>query len=198
MRALAGQTASQAAQTIPVPCGASDMIDIGGSHGYYSVALCRLHTCLRSVVLDLPEAVRGAAPLLAAEKMGNRVVHLEADALTHEFGIETYDLALLSNLAHHFSAAQNAYLLARLSRALRPGGVLAVIEPIRTEHGDGMGQFSALSELYFGMTSRSGTWTARQIAEWQRDAGLRPAPEPIPLRSGNLGLQLATKPKSAR
>ena len=39
MRALAGQTAQQVAQAISLPDGASDMMDVGGSHGYYSVAL---------------------------------------------------------------------------------------------------------------------------------------------------------------
>jgi SAM-dependent methyltransferase len=193
MRALASQTAPQAAQAIPVPPDAAAMIDVGGSHGYYSVELCRRHTCLRSVVLDLPDAVRAAAPLLAAEKMGDRVVHLEGDALAHDFGVEAYDLVLLSNLAHHFSASQNADLFGRLGRALRRGGVLAVIEPIRVEPGDSKGQFAALSELYFGMTSRSGTWTAHHIAGWQRDAGLQPAPEPIVLLAGDIGLQIATK-----
>ena len=81
MRALAGPSAQEVAQDIPVPCGATDMIDVGGSHGHYSVALCRRHPRLRSVVLDLPEAVRVAAPLLAAEKMGPRVVHLKAEAV---------------------------------------------------------------------------------------------------------------------
>jgi SAM-dependent methyltransferase len=193
MRALAAQVAPQVAQAIPVPDHATDMVDVGGSHGYYSVALCRRHTCLRSVVLDLPKAVKAAAPLLAAEKMGDRVMHLEADALVHDFGVEAYDLVLLSNLAHHFSASQNTDLFGRLGWALRPGGVLAVIEPIRVEPGGTMGQFAALSELYFGMTSQSGTWTARHIAGWQRDAGLQPAPEPIVLRSGDIGLQIATK-----
>jgi hypothetical protein len=51
------------------------MLDIGGSHGYHSVVICRRHPGLRSVVLDLPQAIRHAAPLLADEGMGDRVVH---------------------------------------------------------------------------------------------------------------------------
>ncbi|HEV7361323.1 MAG TPA: class I SAM-dependent methyltransferase, partial [Mycobacterium sp.] len=186
-------TAHEVAQAIPVPPGATDMIDVGGSHGHYSVALCRRHSRLGSVVLDLPEAVRVAAPLLATEKMGARVVHLEADALVHDFGAESYDVVLLSNLAHHFSAAENALLFRRLARALRPHGVFAVVEPMRPETGDSTSQFAALSELYFGATSRSGTWTARETAGWQRDAGLEPAAEPVPLSGGEVGVQIATK-----
>ncbi|WP_211243976.1 class I SAM-dependent methyltransferase [Mycobacterium genavense] len=193
MRALAGLAAHEVAQFLPVHGGATDMIDVGGAHGRYSVALCRRHAQLRSVVLDLPEAVRVAAPLLAAENMGTRVVHLEGDALSHDFGAKTYDVILLSNVAHHFTAAENALLFQRLGRALRPGGVFAVVEPFRLETGHGASQFAALNELYFGVTSRSGTPTTRETARWQRDAGLQPAAEPILLSGGDVGLQIATK-----
>lgn len=193
MRALAGQLAKEVAQVLPMPRRATDMVDVGGSHGHFSVALCRRYQGLRSVVLDLPEAVRAAAPILAADKMGCRVVHLESDALTHDFGVDTYDVVLLSNLAHHFDASQNAELFARLGRALRPRGVLAVLEPIRPETGEVAHQLAALNELYFGLTSRAGTWTARDIAAWQQGAGLQPAAEPIMLSDGNTGLQVATK-----
>jgi len=65
MRALASGSASEVARRTPVPKGARDMLDIGGSHGYYSVALCRRHPGLRAVILDLSEAVKHAEPILA-------------------------------------------------------------------------------------------------------------------------------------
>jgi hypothetical protein len=57
MRAMAGALAGEAVRRMPVPKHASEMLDIGGSHGYYSVTLCRRHQGLRAVILDLPEAV---------------------------------------------------------------------------------------------------------------------------------------------
>lgn len=62
MRAVASALAPELARRLPVPKTARALLDIGGSHGYYSVALCRRHTNLRAVVLDLPEAVTAAAP----------------------------------------------------------------------------------------------------------------------------------------
>src|ERR671930_412250 len=122
MRAMANAAAAEAVRRMPVPKDARSMLDIGGSHGYYSVALCRRHDGLRSEVLDLPEAVEQAAPLLAAEGMGDRVVHRAGDALTDDLGTEAYDLVLISQLVHHFDEAQNGELAARVARALRPGG----------------------------------------------------------------------------
>src|SRR5579884_3220089 len=86
MRSGANLAASEVARRIPVPRGARDLLDIGGSHGHYSVALCRRHPGLRAVVLDLPEAVAAAAPLLAREGMGDRVMHRAGDARTADLG----------------------------------------------------------------------------------------------------------------
>jgi hypothetical protein len=91
MRAMANAFAGEAVRRMPVPRGARRMLDIGGSHGYYSVALCRRHDGLRSEILDLPEAIEQAAPLLATEGMGDRVVHRGGDALTTELESEAFD-----------------------------------------------------------------------------------------------------------
>jgi SAM-dependent methyltransferase len=97
------------------------------------------------------------------------------DALEHDFGIGNHDLVLWSNLVHHFSAIQNAKLIQRLARSLRPHGVLTATEPIRSEETTSVDQFAGLNELYFGMTSRSEMWRAPEIAQWQRQAGLKAA-----------------------
>jgi hypothetical protein len=72
---------------------------------------------------------------------------------------------------------------------MRPGRA-----PVRSETAGRTEQFAALKELYFGATGRSGTWTTRDIAEWQRAAGPQVATEPIMLNSGEVLLQIARKP----
>jgi hypothetical protein len=69
MRALAVPFSSEAIRRMPMPAGTRDLLDIRGSHGHYPAGLCRCHPGLRAVVLDLPEAVQQAAPLLAAEQV---------------------------------------------------------------------------------------------------------------------------------
>lgn len=193
MLALAHQTADEVVRAIPISPSATTMIDIGGAHGYFSAALCRRHKKLRSVVLDLPEAIKVSAPLLAAENMGDKVVHRAGDATTHDFGVESYDLVLMSNLAHHLSAEQNADLVERIARALRPDGVLAVIEPDQPGATLSDRQFAALNELYFGLISQSAIWTMDDIMRWQRYAGLSPLPSPIALPRGDVAIHLAVK-----
>jgi SAM-dependent methyltransferase len=178
-------------QRIPLPAGARDLLDIGGSHGLLSAAFCRKHPGLRAVVLDLPSAVEHAAPILAREGLGDRVVHRPGNALTDDLGDEAWDAVLLSNLAHHFDDTQNRELARRVARALRPGGVFAIVEIFRRESPKEGGQIGALFDLYFALTSQSGTWSFEEMAAWQREAGLRPR-RPVRLRrSPGFGIQIA-------
>ena len=193
MRALAGTVATEAVRRLPVPRGATRMLDIGGSHGYYSVALCRRHKNLRSIVLDLPQAVDHAAPLLASEGMGDRVVHQRGNALTEDLGSEAYDLVFTAQLVHHLSQKENRDLAIRVARALRPGGVYAILDEFRPRTAKDAGQLGALLEFYFALTSESGTWAPEEMAAWQRDAGLQPR-RPIHFRTlPGVGIQAATK-----
>ncbi|MBK7978339.1 MAG: hypothetical protein IPK07_35550 [Deltaproteobacteria bacterium] len=95
MRAVAGISADEVAARMPVSAGATDMLDIGGSHGYFSVCVCRRRAGLRSTILDLPEAIEHAAPILAREGMGERVRHRAGNALTDDLGSETWDVVSL-------------------------------------------------------------------------------------------------------
>jgi SAM-dependent methyltransferase len=194
MRSMIGSYVDEVVRAVPVPDGARQMLDIGGSHGYFSVCLCRRHPQLRATILDLPESIKHAALLLAREGMGDRVVHLAGDALTHDLGQASYDLVFISGLVHHFDAPTNQDLMRRIGVALRPGGVAAVLEPVRQEPSGKISQLGGLLDLYFAITSSSGTWSAAEIAGWQREAGLAPR-KPVRLwKASDLVLQAAVKP----
>jgi SAM-dependent methyltransferase len=175
MRALAGVAGREVAMRTPVRRGARRMIDLGGSHGHFAAEICRRHPGLTGEVMDLPEAIEAAAPLLAAEGLGDRLVHRPGDATTADLGVEQYDLVLMSNLAHHLDADQNAGLARRVARALKPGGAFVIQDAARAERPGRQGQIPALLGLYFAMQSRRGvrTWTVAEMADWQRAAGLK-------------------------
>lgn len=193
MRSMAGTYAEEVAKRAPVPDQSRDLLDIGGSHGYFSVEFCRRHPSLRAVVLDLPEAVDQAADLLARAGMGDRVVHRAGDALTEDLGEEAWDVIFMSHLAHHFNEEVNRDLSHKVARALRPGGIFVIQELIRPKSPTSGGQPGALLDLYFALTSESGTWSVEEMAEWQRGAGLKPK-KPVWLRTApGIALQSASK-----
>jgi SAM-dependent methyltransferase len=106
--------------------------------------------------------------------MGERVVHRPGNALTDDLGTEAWDVIFVSSLVHHFDDATNRALAKRIARALRPGGVFVIQELNRPASPSHAGQIGALLDLYFAVTSRSGTWSFAEMADWQREAGLEP------------------------
>ena len=194
MHALARLSAGEVVRRVKLPAGAAAMLDIGGGHGAYSVAFCREHPGLRATILDLPEAVAAAAPILAAEKLGGRVVHRAGDALTDDFGEAEWDLVFIAQLVHHFDVETNAGIVRHAAAALKPGGRIAILDVLRPEKPGRRAQAGALLDLYFAVTSNSGTWSAEEIAGWFRAAGLKPA-RPIHLRmTPGISVMAATRP----
>lgn len=196
MRAVASTSAREIARRTPIPKGAKDMLDIGGAHGYFSVALCRQHPQLHSIILDLPEAVAQAEKILEKENIGERVQHRAGDVLTEDLGKEQWDVIFIANLAHHFDEATNRKLARKAFDALRPGGYYIVQDFIRhkiPKKGDHLG---ALLDLYFAATSQSGTWSVEEITDWQQEAGLV-LKKPVWLRTVPRHAQvIAVKPKA--
>ncbi len=96
---------------------------------------------------------------------------------------------------HHFDAATNRRLVRSIARALRPGGYLVIHEAIRPVRpkASGAGPVLGLFDLYFALTSESGSWTFEEMAAWQRDAGLIPR-KPVRFLGGALGEQVGVKP----
>jgi SAM-dependent methyltransferase len=196
MRSLAAGMVHEVARKTPVPRGARLMLDLGGAHGLFAGALCRRHPGLDAVILDLPEAVEQSAPALAREGMGERLRIRAGDALTADLGAEAFDLVFISNLLHHFEPCQSRDVVLRAARALRPGGILVVQELFTPSSAGRPDQVGALADLYFALTSASGTLSADDLAAWQREAGLRPSrPVRFAMFPG-AGQQSATKPGS--
>ena len=174
MRDLSTAPAQELAWRVPVPKTARTLLDIGGSHGFYSVALCRRYPGLTAAILELPEAIPTATEILAREGMADRIVHVAGNALEDDFGVEAYDAVLIANLIHHFDAGQNLALARKIARALRPGGVLMVMDAIRiaspSEANRPNRRLGAVLDVYFALTSTSGTWSVEAVQAWHRAA----------------------------
>jgi SAM-dependent methyltransferase len=194
MRSGIEPLAAELARRIPLRGKPSRMLDIGGSHGHYSVALCRRHPTLSSTILELPLAIPHAAAVLAPEGMGDRVVHRAGDALVDDLGDAELDLVLLASVLHHFDDDTCRALMARVARALRPGGVVAVFDVFRRGPFTAPGQVGGLLDLFLGTISAAGTRAPTELAAFQRAAGLEPR-RAIRLRiAPDIGAQCAVKP----
>lgn len=174
MASAARAQSLEVGRRLPVPRGATHMLDIGGSHGLHAVALCRKHASLSATILDLPEAIQWAAPILEREGMGNRVQHQAGNILEDALPREQYDLVLMSSLSHHFSEAQNQQIAQKVAAALKPGGYYVLMDFVRPdpkEHSDLIG---SSGDLFFALSSTAGTYTVAEMNQWHQQANLAP------------------------
>ena len=125
--------------------------------------------------------------------MGDRIVHRAGDALTDELGTEVYDLVFMAALVHHFDDDTNRQLMQRVSRALRPGGIAAIWEPVRQNPSGKIRQIGGLLDLFFGFFSEAGTWSAAEVADWFQAAGLEAQRPRHPRMMPDLALYVGRK-----
>ncbi|WP_216207587.1 methyltransferase [Amycolatopsis aidingensis] len=126
---LASWLSGEVTELVPVPERGGRLLDVGGGHARYSIAFCERHPGLRARVLDLPAALAAGKEAVEAAGLGERVCLHAHDILADDLG-SGYDVALLFNIVHGNRPEQNAALLAAVHRALRPGGVVAVLEQL--------------------------------------------------------------------
>ena len=174
MRDLSINPAREFGKKIKLPAHAARMLDIGGSHGLYSIELCRNNPDFSSTILELPGAIDRASAIAAKHGLTDRIKYQAGNALTDELGTEQYDLIMINNVVHHFTSDENYMLAKKIAAALKPGGLYAIGELIRMNKPGEGGAVGATSGLYFALTSSSGTWSVAEINDWQVKAGLKP------------------------
>lgn len=159
------------ASRVPVPKGATSMLDLAGSHGLLGAAICRRHPPMTSTVLELPRAVTHARELARREQITDVVTHREGNLLTEPYG-RNLDVVLASNILHHFTPETNATIIGRIADAVRKGGTVAIWEIEAPRHGSPVTSGDAAA-LYFRLTSTAGTYHGTEYAGWLTAAGFQ-------------------------
>ena len=170
------------------------LLDIGGGHGAYSIGLCQRYPNLEAAIIDAPHALEAARKNIHAAGLEQRITLMPGDFFTEDLGRD-YDLALLFNIIHAFSPAQNRTLFSRAAGALKPGGRLAVMEQISGKLSNRAARTaSSLFGLNYFHLFGAGTFTFRQIAGWIEEAGLTQIRRANLLKAPGTALVLGKKP----
>ena len=104
------------------------VLDVGGGLGGPARTLATEFGC-RVTVVDLTESyVRAGAALTARLGLGDRVTHRVGDALALDVGGDAFDVVWSQNSGMNIPEKERLY--AGFARVLRPGGLLALQEPM--------------------------------------------------------------------
>ncbi len=125
---LSGQArwlADEILELVPVSPKATSLLDIGGGHANYTAAFCGAHPNLRATVVDLPAALEAGKRTIA--ELADRVILTPGDWEDADFGTD-HDIVLLFNVLHGNRPEQNARLLTKVAKAMRPGGIAVVLD----------------------------------------------------------------------
>jgi O-methyltransferase domain/Dimerisation domain/Domain of unknown function (DUF4937 len=107
------------------------LLDIGGGAGHYAIALCRMYSQLRAIVLDLPQSESLAKKFVREAGLEGRVEFVAGDYRAGAFP-GPVDALLLSNVLRGETRGMIDDILNRSYAALEPGG-LAIVSDLFPE-----------------------------------------------------------------
>ena len=169
LRDMARFTAPELTRAAPLPRRAHRLLDIGGGHGGYSIAFCEKYPSLSATVFDLQATSEIGREIVEREGMSERVKFEVGDFLADDFGSD-YDAALCFNIIHNFSEADNQKVLAKIARALKPGGMLVLWDMFKEPAGARDIQ-PTLMALHMLVASGGTAYLKERVDGWLREAG---------------------------
>ena len=108
--------------TLPEFPNLKNMCDLGGSHGFYTMALLDKNPQLKGTVLDLPKVAELAKELISEMGCAERIDTIGADIKTDVSIGEGYDLVFASHVIYEWKGHLED-ILKRINKAMVPGGV---------------------------------------------------------------------------
>jgi hypothetical protein len=167
MRDLARQILPYVARVIRVPRNRSLLVDIGGSHGLYALALCSRHPGLRAIVMDFSPVLRVAEEFIREAHLADRVATHARDFMRQSIP-EGADVILMFNIIHGLSPEENVALVGRALEALTPGGRLYILDQLKGQaDASGLGRFLPLMVGINLLNEIGGTaYGVNDVEEW--------------------------------
>lgn len=172
MRWLASGSVDEVVKKVDLPEGATKMLDVGGSHGLYTVAFCRKYPELRGTVLDWAIGLEAAQQTLDENPdVADRIDLVERD-FEQEALPEGYDFALLGNIIHGIGPEGNRELFGKLARATTSRGMVAIVDQFAGVKGSKFARgVAALIGFNLFLFSGGRAYPYEDVRRWLADVG---------------------------
>jgi len=151
-----------------------DVLDVGAGAAPWSIAAARYSPGVRVTALDLPAVVASTRRAVDAADLGDRFDYLPADMFTCRLPDAAYDVVLLANVCHLFDDAHNRALLQRLRPAVKPDGLLAIIDVLPSPDPAAQRSISLYALGLRLRTSHGAVHPLTAYETWTSNAGFGP------------------------
>jgi cyclopropane fatty-acyl-phospholipid synthase-like methyltransferase len=196
MYKMAQPVAPVIAETLALPDDHPlQIVDVGGGHGAYSMALAKRHPRLTATVFELPRVVPVAREIIAQAGMSEQVSVQEGDFQRDDLG-HGYDVALVFGVLNGESEAGRAALVARVHACLKPGGRIVIREYVLDSDRAGPPEAALFALQMLLATDWGGLSTFDEVSQWLCDAGFS-QPQTLPLPA-DVGAPLIVADKLAQ
>ena len=149
------------------------VIDVGGCHAAYSLALARLYPKLTATVFELPAVVPFAREIIAEAGLADRVAVQEGDFQRQALG-GGYDVALVFGVLNGEPPEGRPVLIRKVSECLNDGGRIVLRDSVLDDDRAGPPDAAMFALQMLLATDAGGLDTRADLARWFAEAGFTP------------------------
>jgi SAM-dependent methyltransferase len=165
-----------------LPQGAK-VLDIAAGHGLFGLAIAQHVPTAQITAIDWAPVLMVAEENAKRFGVADRFHKLPGDAFKIDYGTG-YDAVLVTNLLHHFDAAENTAMLRKVYAALKPGGMALILEFVPNEDRVTPPDPAMFSMIMLSNTPAGEAFTFSEYQKMCADAGftkceIQPLP-PLP------------------
>jgi hypothetical protein len=171
---LATTNVMEVTGAIRLPGTARRLIDLGGSHGLYSIHLCKKYSQLTAIVADMEPVRQYTDEMIAKHGMQKRVTFMPVDFLKQDIG-EGHDVALAFNIIHGHDNDLNVGFFDKVYKSLTANGYFILLDQIKgtggsTQLSRATTSFMAINLLH---QAHGNTYTFDEVKAWGVKAGFK-------------------------
>ncbi len=166
----------EVAGKVPVAKSALKMLDLGGSHGLYSIEICKRNPNLKATIMDLPPVKKYAEECIVQYNASSSVSFLASDFMNDELP-ENNDIILAFNIIHGLNPSENEALAQKVYNSLNIGGIYVILDQIKGIGGSSQLSKATTSYMALNLLHQAGgkTYSKIEVDAFTRKSGFKSA-----------------------
>ncbi len=159
---------------IPISKTHTKMLDLGGSHGLYSIELCKQNPNLKATIVDLPPVKKYADECIVQNNASQNVVFLPSDFIKDELP-KNIDIILAFNIIHGLNPSENVTLAKKVYSSLNSSGMFIILDQIKGIGGSSQMSKANTSYMALNLLHQAGgkTYSKNEIDTFTKNVGFK-------------------------